>query len=55
VKPPSDDKLTGNVGIRQYGLTRSDLDQGPGSTVPTFERAMPIREIRRQFTYRDRR
>ncbi len=50
-KPP-DDKLTG-MRVSQYGLLRSDLDKILG-TVPTIDRAIPIREIRRQFTYRDR-
>lgn len=50
-KPP-EDKLAG-MGASQYGLLRSDLDQILAS-VPTIEKAIPIREIRRQFTYRDR-
>ncbi|MGI9470780.1 MAG: ABC transporter permease [Rubripirellula sp.] len=50
-KPP-EDKLAG-MGASQYGLLRSDLDQILAS-VPTIETAIPIREIRRQFTYRDR-
>ncbi|MCG8650111.1 MAG: ABC transporter permease [Pirellulales bacterium] len=50
-KPP-EDKLAGMRASR-YGLLRSDLDQILG-TVPTIETAIPIREIRRQFTYRDR-
>jgi len=50
-KPP-DDKLSGS-GPAQYGLLRSDMDRILGS-VPTIKSAVPIREIRRQFTYRDR-
>ena len=50
-KPP-EDKLAG-MGASQYGLLRSDLDQILAN-VPTIEKAIPIREIRRQFTYRDR-
>ena len=50
-KPP-EDKLAG-MGATQYGLLRSDLDQIL-SNVPTIRTAIPIREIRRQFTYRDR-
>ena len=49
---PSEDKLSGS-GAAQYGLLRSDLDQILAS-VPTIDTAIPIREIRRQFTYRDR-
>ena len=49
-KPP-DDKMAG-MAASQYGLLRSDLDKILAS-VPTIETAVPIREIRRQFTYRD--
>ena len=49
---PSEDKLSG-MGAAQYGLLRSDLDRILAS-VPTIETAIPIREIRRQFSYRDR-
>jgi putative ABC transport system permease protein len=50
-KPP-DDKMAG-MDASIYGLRRSDL----GAilvNVPTIDIAVPIREIRRQFTYRDR-
>lgn len=50
-KPP-DDKLAG-ARAAKYGLLRGDLDQIL-SNVPTIRTAIPIREIRRQFTYRDR-
>ncbi len=49
-KPP-DDKLAG-MAATQYGLLRSDLDKILAN-VPTIDTAIPIREIRRQFTYRD--
>ena len=49
-KPP-EEKLAG-MQATQYGLLRSDLDQIL-ATVPTVTKAIPIREIRRQFTYRD--
>ena len=51
VKPP-EDKLAG-MAASKYGLLRSDLEMILG-TVPTIQTAVPIREIRRQFTYRDR-
>jgi len=51
VKPPSE-KLQGNSAQR-YGLRRAELDKLL-ATVPTIRSAVPIREIRRQFTYRDR-
>ena len=50
-KPP-EDKLAGSRAT-QYGLLRSDLEQILAS-VPTIDTAIPIREIRRQFQYRDR-
>ena len=49
---PTEDKLTG-MGASKYGLLRSDLEQILAN-VPTIKTAIPIREIRRQFTYRDR-
>lgn len=50
-KPPSE-KLQGRS-AQPYGLKRAELDQLL-ATVPTITSAVPIREIRRQFTYRDR-
>ena len=50
-KPP-DDKMSG-MQASLYGLLRSDLDRILAN-VPTIDIAVPIREIRRQFTYRDR-
>ncbi|NND97441.1 MAG: ABC transporter permease [Pirellulaceae bacterium] len=50
-KPP-DEKLAG-MAATQYGLQRSDLERIL-SAVPTIDTAIPIREIRRQFTFRDR-
>lgn len=49
-KPP-EDKLAG-MAATQYGLLRSDLEKILAN-VPTIDTAIPIREIRRQFTYRD--
>ncbi len=46
IKPPSD-KLTSRAA--DYGLKRSDLDLIVAN-VPTIESALPIREIRRQFS-----
>jgi putative ABC transport system permease protein len=50
-KPP-ETKLSG-MGASQYGILRTDLDRILAG-VPTITTAVPIREIRRQFTYRDR-
>jgi putative ABC transport system permease protein len=47
IKPPAE-KMTGAAA--QYGLKRSDLELLI-SNVPTINSALPIREIRRQFTY----
>ena len=49
-KPP-EEKMAGRRAA-QYGLLRSDLEKIIGG-VPTIKTAIPIREIRRQFTYRD--
>ncbi|MEY4565306.1 MAG: Macrolide export ATP-binding/permease protein MacB [Planctomycetota bacterium] len=50
VKPPSE-KLSPQ-GVTPYGLKRSELDMLV-STIPTIRAALPIREIRRQFQYKD--
>jgi len=50
-KPP-EEKLAG-ARASQYGLLRSDMNTIL-SSVPTITTAIPIREIRRQFTFRDR-
>ncbi len=49
---PAEEKLTGRAAV-PYGIRRSELDKIL-ATVPTIQTANPIREIRRQFTYRDR-
>ncbi|MEL6896359.1 MAG: ABC transporter permease [Planctomycetota bacterium] len=46
---PSADKQT-SMSASQYGLRRGDLDVLL-ATIPTIESAVPIREVRRQFTY----
>jgi len=52
IKPPSEvtDRTTGIV---PYGLTRDDYERLT-ETIPTIARAIPIRELRRRFTYGDR-
>ncbi len=50
VKPPSE-KLNAQ-GVTPYGLTRNEFDMLQ-STIPTIKSAIPIREIRRQFQYKD--
>jgi len=52
VKPP-DEATLGVRGPVPYGITREDYARLV-ETIPTVERAVPIREIRRQFRYADR-
>jgi putative ABC transport system permease protein len=51
-KPPSE--VTDRVrGLVPYGLTRDDFRKLE-ATIPTITRALPIRELRRRFSYKDR-
>ncbi|MHB1037290.1 MAG: ABC transporter permease [Pirellulales bacterium] len=52
VKPPSE-TTAGIAGPVPYGLTRDDYDR-LRETIPTVDRVLPIREIRRQFRFGDR-
>jgi len=47
---PAADKMSGMAA--QYGLQRQDLEMIV-SNIPTIDSALPIREIRRQFTFGD--
>ncbi|MEI8213615.1 MAG: ABC transporter permease, partial [Planctomycetota bacterium] len=51
VKPPSE-KLS-SQGLTPYGLTREEYDMLV-ATIPTVRGAIPIREMRRQFQFKDR-
>ena len=51
VKPPSE-KMAAQ-GLTPYGLTRKEFDVLV-ATVPTIRSALPIREMRRQFQFKDR-
>lgn len=51
VKPPTEKMNT--RGVTPYGLTRAEFEMLQ-ATVPTLKSAIPIREIRRQFKYKDR-
>jgi len=51
IKPPSAKMAT--TGLTPYGLTREDYDLLV-ATVPTIRSALPIREMRRQFQFKDR-
>ncbi len=51
VKPPSE-KMS-STGLTPYGLTRDEFDMLV-ATVPTIKSALPIREMRRQFQFKDR-
>lgn len=52
IKPPAE-STQGSTSLQvlvPYGLTRADFDRLK-ATVPTIERALPIRELRRRFSY----
>jgi putative ABC transport system permease protein len=51
IKPPSE-VTAGMTGLVPYGLTRDDFDRL--MTIPTIEKALRIREVRRQFRFKDR-
>ncbi len=52
LKPPSE--VTENAGgLVPYGITRADFERLT-ETIPTIERALPIRELRRRFSYAGR-
>ena len=52
IKPPSE-VTEGNRGPVPYGITRADYERLT-ETIPTIERALPIRELRRRFGYAGR-
>jgi len=52
IKPPSE-ATSGSSGDIAYGITRADYERLT-ETIPTIERALPIREIRRRFSYAGR-
>lgn len=52
IKPPNE-ATAGIRGPVPYGLTRLDYERLV-ETIPTIDRALPIREIRRQFRFADR-
>jgi putative ABC transport system permease protein len=51
IKPPSE-KMAAQ-GLTPYGLTRDEFDF-LSTSIPTVTSAIPIREMRRQFQYKDR-
>ncbi len=52
IKPPSE-ATAGRRGIFPYGITRDDMERIT-TTLPTIKRAVPIREVRREFRFADR-
>jgi putative ABC transport system permease protein len=52
IKPPSE-TLSGREGPVPYGLTRDDYAR-LNETISTVRRALPVRELRREFRYADR-
>ena len=53
IKPPSEVMDSSSSGATPYGITRDDFARLT-ETIPTIERALPIREIRRRFSYANR-
>lgn len=49
IKPPPE-ALSSNMRLPEFGLKRADYE-ALTQTIPTVERALPIRELRRQFSY----
>ena len=49
IKPPSE-VTESSTGVVPYGITRDDFAR-LSETIPTIERALPIRELRRRFGY----
>jgi putative ABC transport system permease protein len=52
IKPPAE-TTAGRRGIFPYGITRDDLARLK-QTLPTIKRAIPIREVRREFRFEDK-
>ena len=52
IKPPAE-ASAGQRGFIPYGITRNDLARII-ETLPTVKRAIPIREVRREFRFQDR-
>ncbi len=52
IKPPAE-ATAGRDGVFPYGITRDDLARIV-ETLPTVKRAVPIREVRREFRFLDR-
>ncbi len=52
IKPPSE-VLEGSSGAVPYGITRADFERLT-ETIPTIEQSLPIRELRRRFSYGNR-
>jgi putative ABC transport system permease protein len=52
MKPPSE-VTEGIRGLLPYGITRADFERLT-ETIPTIERALPIRELRRRFSFAGR-
>ncbi len=53
IKPPSEVLDSSSNAATPYGLTREDFERLT-ETIPTIERALPIREIPRRFSYANR-
>lgn len=49
---PTNDKSSGNLTVVPYGVTRRDFDRMT-ETIPSVRLGVPIRELRRRFSYSD--
>src|SRR5262249_5840397 len=50
LKPGRDDTQENNFGPSKYGLTRRDFERLQ-ETIPTISKALPVRELRREFRH----
>ncbi|MBS0208046.1 MAG: ABC transporter permease [Planctomycetes bacterium] len=49
---PTSDKSSGNLTVVPYGITRRDFERMT-ETIPSVRQGIPIRELRRRFSYSD--
>ena len=50
IEPPAEESTQSTFNLVPYGITRADFERLT-ETIPTIERALPIRELRRRFGY----
>ena len=52
IKPRNETNQAKPRGVVKYGLTRRDFERLQ-ATIPTIERALPVRELKREFRRKD--